>query len=256
MLENYIDLLTAKSGRLQGEIDTGIENNSKKEELLQEYYSISQKYGTLDSYYDKLFLMRKSVMSIMDEYRNTVIRNLELRVQSILAAIFPEENFLVKITYTPNRGHYNSEVYIGKEGPGGKVTWAHPKTANGGFMKQLISFSIIASINVLLHSNFLFMDEPFSSSDYVNTSKLKPVFNLMLDEGLQLMFIEHKKEMYEHIDHRLIRLYKHRSANSSNEGYVEMVSAERIYADVTDEDITDSGLSGELFVSERTSNHD
>lgn len=248
MLENYINLLSAQSGKLQAEIDSAVANNSKRESLLQKYYSFSAKYGTLRDYYDRLFCMRKMVMSIMDEYRDTVISNLEQRVTSILGSIFPEEQFKVKITYKPCRGNYVSEVLIGKESIDGSVIWSKPRTANGGFMKQLISFSIIASMNILLHSNFLFMDEPFSSSDTVNVSKLKPVFDLMLEQHLQLMFIEHKQELYSDIDHKLIRLYKHRSAVVETEGYVEVVNMERVEADGEAQNIPTDEVYEELHL--------
>lgn len=227
MLDGYIMSLQTQSHKLQAKIDTAEENNQKREELLRKYHSLRSKYDKLCTYYTKLFTMRKMVMTIMDARRDNVIENLERRVESILAVVLPEEQFHIRITYTPNRGNYYSEVFVGKEASGG-IVWARPKGTNGEFMKQLISFSMLASINILLQSNFLFMDEPFSSSDVTNVGKLKPVFDLMLEQGLQLMFIEHKKELYERMPHKLIRLLKHRSATAEHEGNVEVLSIERV----------------------------
>ena len=228
MLDGYILALQTHSHKLQAKIDSAKENNNKREELLKKYYELNSKYTKLCRYYKELFEMRKMVMTIMEARRDEVIYNLERRVESILAVVLPEEQFHIKITYTPNRGNYYSEVFVGKETASGEIIWTRPRGTNGEFMKQLISFSMLASINILLQSNFLFMDEPFSSSDTVNVGKLQPVFKLMLDQGLQLMFIEHKKELYERMPHKLIRLLKHRSATAEHEGNVEVVSIERI----------------------------
>lgn len=241
MLNQYLDSLHRLSGKLQEKIDSAVENNQKRGQLMEMYYTQGRKFGVLNAYYDKLFQMRKMVMTIMDARRDSILYNLERRVESILAVVLPEENFKIKITYTPNRGNYNSEVFVGKETAAGQVIWTRPKGTNGEFMKQLISFSILASINILLQSNFLFMDEPFSSSDTVNVSKLRPVFELMLEQGLQLMFIEHKKELYNGLDHQLIRLYKHRSATSEHDGHVEVLSVERISGNEEAQAIPDAG---------------
>ena len=247
MLSQYANSLHTLSGKLQAEIDSATENNLKREELLQRYYELSSKYNTLNNYYSRLFKMRKMVMVIMDARRDNVLDNLERRVESSRAVVLPEENFKIKITYTPNRGRYYSEVYVGKETASGQVIWTRPKGTNGEFMKQLISFSILASINILLESNFLFMDEPFSSSDVVNVGKLKPVFELMLNQGLQLMFIEHKKELYESLTHQIIQLYKHRSATSENDGHVEVLCVERVEGNEGTQTVPDSESDGGLL---------
>lgn len=227
-ISEYLLLLQSRSGFLQSQLATAEENNRKKQALMQEYYAYNSKLTELEDYARELTITKKMVMLILDNRRDEIIANLERRAESILAVVLPEENFKIKITYTPNRGNFSSEVFVGKEDTNGEVIWTRPKGTNGEFVKQLISFAILASMNILLHSNFLFMDEPFSSADPTNVGKLEPIFNLMLEEGLQLLFIEHKKELYDKFDHNLIQLYKHRGATTEHDGYVEVQNVERI----------------------------
>lgn len=236
-ISEYLNLLQNRSGYLQSLTATAKENNEKKQQLMQEYYKFNAKHAKLSDYLNNLNIAKKMVMLILDHRRDEIIANLEQRAESILAVVLPEENFKIKITYTPNRGSFASEVYVGKEDASGEIVWARPKGTNGEFVKQLISFALLASMNILLHSNFLFMDEPFSSADPSNVGKLEPIFSLMLEEGLQLLFIEHKKELYEKLNHNLIQLFKHRGATTEHEGYVEVRNVERILADDTGETI-------------------
>lgn len=224
-----IEALKRKSGALQSDIARAEANNQRRASLQEAYDGYAVKANTLNQVAVGLKQLKKITMSEMDAHRDGILRSLEQRVESILRIILPEEDFKIRITYQAVRGKYQSEVLIGKKDSSGEVIWSRPRGTNGGFMKQLISFSILASIDILLHSKFLFMDEPFSSSDTVNVSKMKPVFDLMLDQGLQLLFIEHKKELYETIDHNLIHLYKHRSSSDAHAGYVEVERVEKIY---------------------------
>lgn len=233
--KEQIDTLRQKSSVLQADIARAEANNQRRASLQAAYDTYSCKANALNQVLVGLQQLKKITMSEMDAHRDGILHSLEQRVESILRIILPEENFRIKITYQVVRGKYQSEVLIGKENASGEIVWSRPRGTNGGFMKQLISFSILASIDILLHSKFLFMDEPFSSSDTINVSKMKPVFDLMLDQGLQLLFIEHKKELYEAIDHNLIHLYKHRSSSDVHAGYVEVERVEKIYGSNSDQ---------------------
>lgn len=239
-IAEYIPFLQHRSGYLQSQINIAEANNKLKQETLQEYFKYNEKLEKLGDYATNITITKKMVMVILDNRRDEIIANLERRAESILAVVLPEENFKIRITYKPFHGSFASEVFIGKVDTSGEVIWTRPKGTNGEFVKQLISFAILASMNILLHSNFLFMDEPFSSADPVNVGKLEPVFDLMLEEGLQLLFIEHKKELYEKFDHNLIQLYKHREATTENDGFVEVQNVERITVNDTSSTIRDT----------------
>ena len=233
-LAKSIELLVAKQGSLQQQLITAEETNRKRQEYLDTYFEYNRKYSILDSRFKNLKTTNAIVMRILEKRRDNIIKSIEERTEAILAIILPEENYHVQITYTTRGKNYISEVFIGKDSGNGNIVWSRPKGTNGEFMKQLISFSILASINSLLGSEFLLMDEPFSSSDNINVSKMQPIIELMLTQGLQLLFIEHKHELYENIPHNIIQLIKHRSPSDIEEGYVEVLRNERT-GDVNDE---------------------
>lgn len=247
---DLIQQLSDKSHEYQLDIARAEVSNQHRRDLVESYDKYITKYNALDTISKGMRNLKKITMNEMDTHRDVILHSLEERVESILRIILPEENFKIKITYQAVRGKYQSEVLIGKEDASGGIVWSRPKGTNGGFMKQLISFSIIASIDILLKSKFLFMDEPFSSSDMVNVSKMKPIFDLMLDQGLQLLFIEHKKELYEAVDHNLIHLYKHRSPSDAKAGYVEVERMEKIYGASTDTSAIANGIEDSAIPTE------
>ncbi|MEG2262854.1 MAG: hypothetical protein RSC43_00055 [Clostridia bacterium] len=201
-------------------------NNTKQEaiDIRNQYYL---KLTQTDNYLDRLSFITKGSMLKMEQFRNECLKNLEERVEAILALIMPEEQFKVRITFRTVRGKYISEVYTGKEKPDGTVVWSKPRSANGDFIKQLVSFSIVCSLNLMLGSTKVLMDEPFSSSDNINVGKLQPVFDMMLDAGLQVIIIEHKDALYEHSPHNEISLLKHRHPTEEYQGFVEVLACER-----------------------------
>lgn len=237
----YIQGLQQRLSILQADMARAEVSNQHRAQLVKSYDDYIVKTEALHKILVGLRNLKTITMNEMDMHREEILHSLEQRVESILRIILPEEDFKIKITYQAVRGRYQSEVFIGKADKNGGIVWTRPRATNGGFMKQLISFSIIASIDLLLKSKFLFMDEPFSSSDSVNVSKMKPIFDLMLDQGLQLLFIEHKKELYESIDHNLIHLYKHRTPDK-NTGYVE-VERETVYGASADNRAQEAGVA-------------
>lgn len=220
--------LMYKSGALKNAIAAAEETNAKQKMLLEKYYDLNTKYAQMSKRYDNLNTLNSMVMKILSSRRDSIIQSICERTEAILAVIFPDEGFKVKLTYEPRGKNYISEVFIGKSSSDGSIVWGRPRGTNGEFMKQLVSFSILASINSLLDSGFLFMDEPFSSSDTVNVGKMNKIIDLMQKQGLQLMFIEHKRELYESMPHMLIRLIKHRSQSLESVGYVEVLQNERV----------------------------
>lgn len=222
-LEYLVTQLVANGGVLKERIATASETNTKKMKLYDKYSETNSKRASLADRYMQLKLLNSMIMRILDHRRDTILKEVSERTEAILAVIIPEENFKILITYEPSGKDYVSEVLVGKALESGEIHWSHPKGTNGEFIKQLISFSMLVSINTLLGSNFLFMDEPFSSSDVVNVGKMKPIIELMLKQDLQLMFIEHKPELYENVPHNLIKLMKHRSENIGNGGFVEVL---------------------------------
>lgn len=241
MLQSLTNQLILESGSLKARIATAETTNAKKKKLLEQYYSLNAKSKKLGTRYENLNALNSMVMRILAARRDSIIQSICDRTEAILGIVFPDEDFKIRITYKPYGKNYVSEVFVGKTAVTGNIIWGRPKGTNGEFMKQLISFSILASINTLLDSGFLLMDEPFSSSDPVNVRKMQPILSLMLQQGLQLLFIEHKRELYENMPHMLIQLIKHRSPTDEHCGYVEVLRNERVNAnEQADQPLEDS----------------
>ena len=199
--------------------------NQQKAEYREKINEYNLKLQTLQNYRLHMEQLVKGAMIKVEQYRNECISALESRVENILALIMPEEQFRVQITFRSVRGKYRSEVLIGKE-VNGTIEWSPPRTQNGDFIKQLVSCSIVWSINLLLGASFIFMDEPFSSSDQINVGNLSPVFEMMIDSGMEIVMIEHKPELYQHMTHNEISLLKHRHPSDDFKGFVEVISCE------------------------------
>lgn len=218
-------LASAEQRKLQSTLKTAEESNAQKLEYQNKIKEYNYKIQTLQMYRSRIDQLIKGSMIRVEQYRNECISALESRVEHILALIMPEEQFKVQITFRSVRGKYRSEVLIGKEN-NGYIEWSPPRTQNGDFIKQLISCSIVWSLNLLLGASFILMDEPFSSSDQVNVGNLSPVFEMMIESGMEIIMIEHKPELYQGVHHNEISLLKHRHPSDDFKGFVEVLSCD------------------------------
>lgn len=221
----------ARSTALRDRLRT-IERNNQ---MLQEYQQNVEKYAsrirTLRFYEEHINMILKGSMIRVEQHRDECLRSLEARIEHILELLMPEEQFKVKITFKSVRGKYRSDILIGKE-HNGTIIWGPPRTQNGDFLKQLISCSAVWSLNLMLDANYILMDEPFSSSDPVNVSHLQPVFDMMLNSGMEIAMIEHKSELYQNAPHHEICLFKHRHPTDDYKGFVEVQSCQMVMPDV------------------------
>ncbi len=212
---------SARSSQLSQLIRDADETNALKQEYIKNRDEHLARCSLLKDYESRLNTFSKGAMLKVEQYRDQCIRNLEERIENILEILMPEEQFRVRISFKLFRGKYQSDILIGKES-NGQILWGPPRTQNGDFIKQLISCSAVWSLNLLLGASYILMDEPFSSADPVNISKLQPVFDMMLDSGMQIICIEHKVELYEGVRHNEIKLLKHRHPTDEFLGFVEV----------------------------------
>lgn len=215
----------ARSTQINRALADAQKNNELKAKYLEQRDQALAKVQKLRGYEDKLDLFIKGSMLKVEQYRDECIKNLESRIENILEILMPEEQFKVQITFKLYRGKYYSDILIGKES-NGTIQWGPPRTQNGDFLKQLISCSAVWALNLLLGSSYILMDEPFSSADPVNVSKLQPIFDMMLESGMQIVIIEHKVELYEGVRHNEINLLKHRHPTDDYKGFVEVLGCE------------------------------
>ncbi len=226
-----LDLARERIAVLNSSITNAKRNNATRQTALDKRAVYQQRLRDLSSYEDSINRYYKGAMIRVEQFRDECNRNLETRIESILALILPDEQFHIKLTFKPYRGSYVSEIYTGKEKPNGDIVWGKPRSQNGDFIKQLISFSMVCSLNLLLGSDFLLMDEPFNSADVTNVGKIQPVFDMMLEDGLQILMIEHKEELYRSVDRNQIDLLKHRHPTDEHKGYAEVIKQGRCEAE-------------------------
>lgn len=133
------------------------------------------------------------------------IELLESEIEANLIYLYPDEKFKVTFEFSQNRGRETAELKLGRNGCIFNV-----KAQNGRFVRQLISLSCMYTVNKLRESKTLIMDEALSSSDKDNLSNLKPLMNKMIEDGMQLIVIEHKDELYKDVERRMFYLEKDR----------------------------------------------
>lgn len=160
---------------------------------------------------NRLIRVEKASREISTHYESEIIENLEVRVKTVLEIAFPQEHFEVSLKLRIFRNEYVADVRIGRPNGKGDITWLFPKYQNGDGAKQIISFAIIASINLMMGTRFLIMDEPFSSGDEKTLLRLKPVLEYFLEAGLQIILIEHKEQLFDALTVNDIHLEKEHS---------------------------------------------
>ena len=150
-------------------------------------------------------------VKLSKQHRDKKLSFLEYEIEKNLRYLLPEEDFRVQILFNDRAGEYTAQLEITRGDHGKRVgDWHSPRAQNGRFVRQMISFSCMYSINKLRGSKVVFSDEALASADKQSLKALKPLFDSLTDEGFQITIIEHKQELYETLDRREFHLYKDR----------------------------------------------
>lgn len=206
--------------------------NRRKAELGAYAGRVKEHYDEINDKIDTMNQVYTVCLREANEYKESRLDMLIKQAESVLALAFPNENFRVRFDFTMYGKESHVQLKIGHEhDPEDK--WLSPVTANGGCVKQLLSASIVASICVLNHVDYLFLDEFFCSSDPVVVSKVGQFIESLSSLGLQLVLIEHKPNLYGDIERRDILLRKDHSRRE-----VELVSNEQITTELFEEEMT------------------
>ena len=195
-----------------------VENKRKSEikEQLDHWTSIR------DSIPDDMIMCKEvlaSANAISADFRERRINFLEKEIEKNLAFLLPDENFKIKIDFKVRDKEQYAELFIGRD----YDNLESPRGINGRFVRQLISFTILYSVNTITDCKVLFCDEALSSADPNSLSELKPLIDELIANKFQILMIEHKKEIYDHINRKEITLLKNRI-----EGYVKIDKEELI----------------------------
>ncbi len=213
-LERELRNIDIHLGYLTASLDRGRKDN----EVINELDSTEFKIGELKKYLDKRYAeckyMQKAIQKFASEYREQRIAFLEREIELNLSLLLPEENFKVKIDFSNRNGEPQASLYIGKD-HGSSTQYYLARGQNGNFVKQVISFSVIYSINSLRGSSFLAMDEALASGDQESLLDLTDLFNRLLENGLQCIIIEHKEEQYRNLPKTMFNLKKDRKTGEA-----------------------------------------
>lgn len=184
-------------------------NNQAIESLRADLTEATQKKQEAEKHYIDI---RNSIDICHREaakFRDGRIAELEKRAEAVLELAFPAEKFGVKLKQERT---YNSDKVTLLIGPRdvSESQWFSPTSENGGFVKQLIGASMIASICIMRKSSYIFLDEMFCSGDAVSVADISPFFKNILENDIQLLIIEHKPTLYERVARREFHLAKNR----------------------------------------------
>ena len=194
-------------------IENGKRINEEKEELLSQKSQLEEVLNKALSYRNLYDLGMKLISDCQARYKNERKQALEEDVENVLELAFPDEHFKVNFHYGTRGKDEICTLRIGRPTSDG-VKWGSPQCRSGDFNKQLMSYSIVATVLQMLGSETLLADEPFSNGDPVTLAELQPFFEMLQASGLQLGIIEHQESVYTGLTRREIILEKDRSAGN------------------------------------------
>lgn len=203
-------------------IEQGKANNQLLNQLSEDLKYVERLLQYFSSKRDQIKNTTKVANVMMSIYRGSAVSILQDEIKAILDMIFPDEDFIPKIKYDSRGGESRAELLIGKYSPlTNSVEYGHPANMNGGMVKQLITASATAAINILTGSPILLLDEAFCSGDGRSQAELQPFINSLVSRGIQIILVEHSKEFCEGLPRWEINLQKTRST-----GEVHVIDSE------------------------------
>lgn len=214
-------------GRLSQTIMVADENNKRKQEVGNAVAELNTGLKQAENLDKLMTYLIKNLTIYSANFRNTRKSELEDETRRVLKFVFPNEGFDIKIDWSEGRGRPQAQILTGLKGPNGVVEWCPPRNVHGEFAKQLIAFTTICNIAIMLGSQTFCSDEALNSGDDESLVSTKPLMD-KLGELLQFIVIEHKDNFYKNIDRREILLEKIPGDGGSYSGYVQIVSNQEI----------------------------
>lgn len=203
-------------------------NNAKRNKAEERYADIKELKSDVSDYRRKLLTLYAVCNDRASKYTDERKNLIESVVESNLEYLFPEERFKVKIDLdVSKKGRESCQLLLGSRVPGtSELVYSPTSAQNGRFVRQLISMVVVYSLNYYRGLDTIFFDETLSSSDKVNLTKLKPLLDRMCEDGIQVILIEHKAELYNNVTRRQFNMRKDR-----NTGETSIVSIKDIGGD-------------------------
>lgn len=143
----------------------------------------------------------------LNSYKEERLKCLEEQVKANLDIIFPNDNFNVKFQTSTYRGKEVIDFYTGH---GNRLFPIMMQ--NGRLFRQICSFSISTMIQILAGCEILIMDEAINSGDIESTKVVSNLIHNLIDNGYQIILIEHKDALYKdlpRVQYNLVRDQEH-----------------------------------------------
>lgn len=185
---------------------------NRKSELLQErarLQEILQQYNLARRAAEKVITVCTNGLNSFKQER---LECLEEQVKENLNTIFPEDNFNVKFETSTYRGKEIIDFYTGH---GDRLF--PTMMQNGRLFRQICSFSISTMIQILAGCEILIMDEAINSGDIESTKVVSNLIHNLIDNGYQIILIEHKDALYKDLPRVQYNLVRNKSLNKVTE---------------------------------------
>lgn len=193
------------------------QNNDRRNNVQERYGSLKELHKEITEYRRKMLLLYAICNERASKYTDERKNLIEGVVESNLQYLFPEEMFKVNIDLdVSKKGRESCQLLLGSRVPNSsEIVYSPTSAQNGRFVRQLISMVVVYSLNHFRGLNTIFFDETLSSSDKQNLTKLKPLLDMMVEDGTQVILIEHKSELYKDVKRRQINLKKDRQTGET-----------------------------------------
>lgn len=189
---------------------SAIESNKRLDETEDKLFRTKEYLTELLEYEKKLKTLYSICNKKAAEFTEGRRGLIEQTVEENLRFIFPEENFKVKLDLDLSKaGRKTCKLLLGKTTKDG-IVYSPTTAQNGRFVRQLISVVVVYTLNYLRGTDMMYLDEALASSDKSNLTKLKPLLDRMVENGMQVVLIEHKPELYNTVTRRQFTLNKDR----------------------------------------------
>lgn len=145
-------------------------------------------------------------------YKNDKLINLSQLVNNYIENIFPLDSFRVKfIPYV-----YNNKEMIDLYSGRSDESLAPIGMQHGRFYRQYIGFLVTSAIQLESGCRTIIMDEAFNSGDPETVQKLESCIKELLGKNIQIIMIEHQREVYHNIPRLQYVLERDKKENSVN----------------------------------------
>lgn len=216
-----LDALKKSRDKLDSIVMFANKENERRSELEAEYIKNQNKLEQLSILERENDYCLNVVLNKAVSYRDSTVTFIEDRITSSLGRAFPNEKYSAKIRFGVSRNKDTAElklIRLGKE---------YIVALNGGRLsQQLVSCSAVTAINSIRGSKMLYLDEALASSDVDTVKDLSPMVKNLVDDGFQVILIEHKENLYNNItrrQHHFVKTYPDLSGRSgvTTEDYIE-----------------------------------